>query len=127
MDRIVLPMSSLAGWAMIVMGVISSLIVVGVNVQPLLAFGGVSGIAIGLGAQQVTSNLVAGINLVSASAAALRELATLAPPPQCRSHQYWLVKVERTLTVREVAVIEKKIVQKMYDFCWSFTRKGLML
>jgi small-conductance mechanosensitive channel len=66
LDRIVLPMSSLASWAMILMGGLTSLIVVGVNVQPLLAFGGVSGIAIGLGAQQVTANLVAGINLVSA-------------------------------------------------------------
>lgn len=63
LDRIVLPMSSLASWAMILMGGLTSLIVVGVNVQPLLAFGGVSGIAIGLGAQQVTANLVAGINL----------------------------------------------------------------
>jgi len=52
---------------MIVVGMLTSLHVVGVNIQPLLAFGGVSGIAIGLGAQQVTANLVAGVNLVIAS------------------------------------------------------------
>ncbi len=49
---------------MIVLGVLTGLHVCGINIQPLLAFGGVSGIAIGLGAQQVTTNLVAGINLV---------------------------------------------------------------
>ena len=42
---------------MIVVGTLTSLHVVGVNIQPLLAFGGVSGIAIGLGAQQVMSSL----------------------------------------------------------------------
>jgi len=63
LHRIVLPLSSLVSWAMIVVGMLTSLHVVGVNIQPLLAFGGVSGIAIGLGAQQVTANLVAGVNL----------------------------------------------------------------
>jgi len=124
LDRIVLPMSSLAGWAMIVMGVISSLVVVGVNVQPLLAFGGVSGIAIGLGAQQVTSNLVAGINLVRISAAAWREQTTLAPLLNVVTP---VMAYKSSLAVREVAIIEKKAVQKRYDFCWSFTRKGVLL
>ena len=38
--------------------------VVGLNIQPLLAVGGVSGIAIGLGAQTVTANALSGVNLV---------------------------------------------------------------
>lgn len=40
----------------------------GINVQPLLAVGGVSGIAIGFGAQSVSANAITGINLVCASA-----------------------------------------------------------
>ena len=39
--------------------------VMGINVQPLLAVGGVSGIAIGFGAQSVSTNAITGINLVS--------------------------------------------------------------
>ena len=38
--------------------------VMGINVQPLLAVGGVSGIAIGFGAQSVSANAITGINLV---------------------------------------------------------------
>lgn len=57
-------MSQLAGWAMIAVGVLTSLHILGVNIQPLLAVGGVSGIAIGFGAQTVTANAIAGVNLV---------------------------------------------------------------
>ena len=39
--------------------------VMGINVQPLLAVGGVSGIAIGFGAQSVSAKAITGINLVS--------------------------------------------------------------
>ena len=38
--------------------------ILGINVQPLLAVGGVSGIAIGFGAQSVSANAITGINLV---------------------------------------------------------------
>ena len=34
------------------------------NVQPLLAAGGVSGIALGFGAQKITQNLLSGITMV---------------------------------------------------------------
>ncbi len=44
---------------------IMALQVMGINVQPLLAVGGVSGIAIGFGAQSVSANAITGINLVS--------------------------------------------------------------
>ena len=65
LDRIVLPMSQLGGWAMILVSILTSLHVLGINIQPLLAVGGVSGIAIGFGAQTVTANAIAGVNLVS--------------------------------------------------------------
>ena len=66
LDRIVLPLSSLGGWAMIAVGVLTALHVIGVNIQPLLAVGGIGGIAIGFGAQAVTANAISGINLVLA-------------------------------------------------------------
>lgn len=44
---------------------VAMLQVMGINVQPLLAVGGVSGIAIGFGAQSVSANAITGINLVS--------------------------------------------------------------
>lgn len=58
-------MSSLASWALIAVGGLTSLHVLGINIQPLLAVGGISGLAIGLGAQTVTANAIAGINLVN--------------------------------------------------------------
>lgn len=63
LERILTPISSLAGWVMVVAGVLSSVQVMGINVQPLLAVGGVSGIAIGFGAQSVSANAITGINL----------------------------------------------------------------
>ena len=63
-------MSSLGSWALIAVGVLTSLHVLGINIQPLLAVGGISGLAIGLGAQTVTANAIAGINLVSLLACA---------------------------------------------------------
>lgn len=63
LERILTPISSLAGWVIVVAGVLSSVQVMGINVQPLLAVGGVSGIAIGFGAQSVSANAITGINL----------------------------------------------------------------
>ena len=57
-------MSSLGSWALIAVGALTGLHVLGINIQPLLAVGGISGIAIGLGAQTVTANAISGINLV---------------------------------------------------------------
>lgn len=58
-------MSSLGSWALIAVGGLTALHVLGINIQPLLAVGGISGLAIGLGAQTVTANAISGINLVS--------------------------------------------------------------
>ena len=41
--------------------------VLGINVAPLLTVGGVSGILVGLSAQSVMANMIAGINLVTLS------------------------------------------------------------
>ncbi len=63
-ERIAVPVSGLAGWGIVIVGVLTSLHVVGINIQPLLTVGGVGGVAIGFGAQTVTANIVSGINLV---------------------------------------------------------------
>ena len=39
--------------------------VLGINIQPLLTVGGVSGVVVGLSAQSVVSNMISGVNLVS--------------------------------------------------------------
>ena len=59
-----MPLSTLASWVLSITCIMSVLHVVGINVQPLLAAGGVSGIALGFGAQKITQNLLAGIMLV---------------------------------------------------------------
>lgn len=58
------PLNTLATWVLSVACIMNVLHVVGYNVQPLLAAGGVSGIALGFGAQKITQNLLAGITLV---------------------------------------------------------------
>lgn len=65
MERVVLPFSGLASWVLILGGVLATLQVLGINIQPLLTVGGVSGIVVGLSAQSVMSNMISGINLVS--------------------------------------------------------------
>ncbi|KAK9841401.1 hypothetical protein WJX74_005134 [Apatococcus lobatus] len=62
-ERIAVPVSGLAGWGIVIVGALTSLHVVGINIQPLLTVGGVGGVAIGFGAQTVTANIVSGINL----------------------------------------------------------------
>ncbi|KAL3136343.1 hypothetical protein ABBQ38_005605 [Trebouxia sp. C0009 RCD-2024] len=63
MERVVLPFSGLASWVLILGGVLATLQVLGINIQPLLTVGGVSGIVVGLSAQSVMSNMISGINL----------------------------------------------------------------
>jgi small-conductance mechanosensitive channel len=65
LERVVLPLSGLASWLIVVTGALSCLHVLGINVAPLLTVGGLSGILVGLSAQSVMANMVAGINLVS--------------------------------------------------------------
>ncbi|KAL0035679.1 hypothetical protein WJX79_007913 [Trebouxia sp. C0005] len=63
MERVVLPFSGLASWVLILGGCLATLQVLGINIQPLLTVGGVSGIVVGLSAQSVMSNMISGINL----------------------------------------------------------------
>lgn len=62
--RILRPFSTLLTWALGGVGILQTLHCVGVNVQPLLAAGGVSGIALGFGAQKLTQNVLSGAKLV---------------------------------------------------------------
>ena len=64
MCRMLRPLNTLATWLLGIAGSLNVLHVFGYNVQPLLAAGGVSGIALGFGAQKITQNLLSGITLV---------------------------------------------------------------
>ncbi len=65
LERLLLPLSGLTSWLIVLAGGLSLLHVLGINVAPLLTVGGVSGILVGLSAQSVMANMIAGINLVS--------------------------------------------------------------
>lgn len=58
------PIGTLLGWALGAAGILNVLHALGLNIQPLLAAGGVSGLAIGFGAQKLTSNILSGAKLV---------------------------------------------------------------
>ena len=58
-----LPLSSLSGWGLVAVGALMVMHVLGFNIQPLLTVGGVGGLAVGFGAQAVTSNAISGLNL----------------------------------------------------------------
>ncbi len=62
--RMLRPLNTLATWLLGIAGALNVLHVFGYNVQPLLAAGGVSGIALGFGAQKITQNLLSGITMV---------------------------------------------------------------
>ena len=64
LERLLLPLSGLTSWLIVLAGGLSLLHVLGINVAPLLTVGGVSGILVGLSAQSVMANMIAGINLV---------------------------------------------------------------
>lgn len=78
LERLLLPLSGLASWLIVLAGGLSLLHVLGINVAPLLTVGGVSGIMVGLSAQSVMANMIAGINLVSKSSC--RSMASCALP-----------------------------------------------
>lgn len=63
LERVLLPLSSLSGWGLIAVGGLMVMHVLGFNIQPLLTVGGVGGLAVGFGAQTVTSNAISGLNL----------------------------------------------------------------
>lgn len=59
-----LPVSGLFSWGVALGGTFMALSVLGVNVQPLLAVGGVGGIVLGWSAQSIFGNALSGITLV---------------------------------------------------------------
>ena len=63
LERVLLPLSGLATWLIVLGGGLSCLHVLGINIAPLLTLGGASGILVGLSAQSVMANIVAGITL----------------------------------------------------------------
>jgi len=63
MERVLLPFSSLASWLLVAVGGLMAMHVVGINIQPLLTVGGVSGVIVGFSAQSVMANLIAGVNV----------------------------------------------------------------
>lgn len=64
LERVLLPLNGLTSWLIVMAGGLSCLHVLGINVAPLLTVGGVSTILVGLSAQSVMANMIAGINLV---------------------------------------------------------------
>ena len=67
LERLLVPLSGLTSWLIVLAGALSVLHVLGINVAPLLTVGGVSGILVGLSAQSVMANMIAGINLVTST------------------------------------------------------------
>ncbi|KAK9807577.1 hypothetical protein WJX72_003191 [[Myrmecia] bisecta] len=63
LERVILPLSGLVSWLVVLVGCLMALHVLGINIQPLLTVGGVSGIIVGLSAQSVMSNMISGINI----------------------------------------------------------------
>eukprot|EP00803_Ostreobium_quekettii_P005250 evm.model.scf_13EXC.6 EVM.evm.TU.scf_13EXC.6 scf_13EXC:104573-108085(+) len=63
MRRMIVPLNKLTSWLLIGFGIVMALQVFGVNIQPFLTVGGVSGLVVGLSAQSVLANLISGINL----------------------------------------------------------------
>ena len=59
-----LPVSGLFSWGVALGGTFMALSMLGVNVQPLLAVGGVGGIVLGWSAQSIFGNALSGITLV---------------------------------------------------------------
>lgn len=63
MSRALLPLSSLVSWAIVCVATIAALSTYGVDVRPLLAFGGAGTLAVGFAAQSTMSNVVAALSL----------------------------------------------------------------
>lgn len=63
LERVYLPLSSLATWAALLACCLSVLTSLGFNLKPLLAVGGAGGIAAGFASQQLLLNVVAGVNI----------------------------------------------------------------
>ena len=63
LERILIPFAGLASWGVVAAAAVAGLGVLGVDPRPLLTVGGVGGLAVGFGAQSVTSNAISGLQL----------------------------------------------------------------
>jgi small-conductance mechanosensitive channel len=65
-EKIVRPLNQAATTLLLGLGLFAAMRQLGVDIGPLLAVTGISGIAFGLGAQSLIASLVSGLNLVGA-------------------------------------------------------------
>ena len=63
LEKILIPFAGLASWAVVAAAAVAGLGVLGVDPRPLLTVGGFGGLAVGFGAQSVTSNAISGLQL----------------------------------------------------------------
>ena len=63
LEKILIPFAGLASWAVVATAAVAGLGVLGVDPRPLLTVGGFGGLAVGFGAQSVTSNAISGLQL----------------------------------------------------------------
>lgn len=99
-----LPVSGLFSWGVALGGTFMALSVLGVNVQPLLAVGGVGGIVLGWSAQSIFGNALSGITLVRVESVVfkLSDWSTI-PPPQFVTQPF--VVGERISLMTEAGVV----------------------
>ena len=80
LERILVPFAGLASWAIVACAAVGCATALGVDVRPLLTVGGVGGLALGFGAQAVTSNAIAGLTLYLTRPFVVGERVTLQTP-----------------------------------------------
>jgi len=80
LERILVPFAGLASWAIVTCAAVGCATALGVDVRPLLTVGGVGGLALGFGAQAVTSNAIAGLTLYLTRPFVVGERVTLQTP-----------------------------------------------
>jgi small-conductance mechanosensitive channel len=80
LERILVPFAGLASWGIVTIAGIGCATALGVDVRPLLTVGGVGGLAVGFGAQAVTSNAIAGLTLYLTRPFVVGERVTLQTP-----------------------------------------------
>ena len=95
LGRVLVPLSSLSGWGLVAVGALMVMHVLGFNIQPLLTVGGVGGLAVGFGAQAVTSNAISGLNLFLTRPFVVGGMHTLHPVfAPCKPYRPHLISLQ---------------------------------
>ncbi|KAF8062759.1 D-threonine aldolase [Scenedesmus sp. PABB004] len=63
MERLLLPLDGILSWVLVVAAALFSMQLLGIDVRPLLAIGGASGIVVGLATQTLLTNAVMGLSI----------------------------------------------------------------